>query len=190
MYDILVIRFVFERMWSARDLWYSWSCLGEVHWAGENAGNMHSKKSTVQLFRFWVCFFCTDWCDLHIRSIWLGQRRLQGYDSAVMLFLLWPNMHLSLYSFSVRNRYAPRLHARMCGPRAHEHCAKSFFCALSCCFVICELSAGPHMIPRFEHKPLLVWGSVHLCFVQSLPYTMIYKEGTCLEGLHASTLGS
>ena len=28
------------------------------------------------------------------------------------------------------------------------------------------------------------------CFVQSLPCTMIYEEGTCFEGLHASTNGS
>jgi hypothetical protein len=31
---------------------------------------------------------------------------------------------------------------------------------------------------------LLVWGSACLCFVRSLPYTMIYREGTCFEDLH------
>jgi hypothetical protein len=47
---------------------------------------------------------------------------------------------------------------------------------LRCPFMIRERSAGPHMISRLEHKSLLVRGSLCLCFVQSLPYTMIYKE--------------
>jgi hypothetical protein len=51
-------------------------------------------------------------------------------------------------------------------------------------------SLGPRMNSRLEHKSLLVRGSLCLCFVQSLPYTMIYNEGTCFEGLHVSTFGS
>ena len=35
-------------------------------------------------------------------------------------------MSLSLYTFSVRSRYAPILHARLCGPRVHEHSANCF----------------------------------------------------------------
>ena len=56
--------------------------------------------------------------------------------------------------------------------------------------MIRERSAGPRMISRLEHKSLLVRGSVCLCFVQSLPYTTIYKEATCFEGLHFSIFGS
>jgi hypothetical protein len=63
-------------------------------------------------------------------------------------------------------------------------------CALSCRFMIHERSAGPHMIARLELKSFLARGSVCSCFVQSLPCTMIYEEGTCFEGVHASTNGS
>jgi hypothetical protein len=53
-----------------------------------------------------------------------------------------------------------------------------------------ERSAGARMVSRLEHKSLLVRGGVCFFFVQSLPYTMMYKEGTCFEGLHVSVLGS
>ena len=47
--------------------------------------------------------------------------------------------------------------------------------------MIRERSAGPRMFSRFEQKSLVVRGSVCLCFVQSLPQILIYKEGTCFE---------
>jgi hypothetical protein len=56
--------------------------------------------------------------------------------------------------------------------------------------MIRERSAGPRMFSTFEHKSLVVRGSVCLCFVHSLPQTLIYKEGTCFEGPHVSTFGS
>jgi hypothetical protein len=56
--------------------------------------------------------------------------------------------------------------------------------------MICERSADPRMISRLERKSLLVRCSVYLFFVQSLPYTMIYNQGTCFEGLHVSIFGS
>jgi hypothetical protein len=56
--------------------------------------------------------------------------------------------------------------------------------------MIRERSAGPRMFSRFEHKSLVVRGSVCVCFVHSLPQTLIYTEGTCFEGPHVSTFGS
>ncbi len=58
----------------------------EVSWAGENAGNTHSKKSIARLLRVRVCCFCFNWCDVHVRSIWLGPRRqlVPGYICSFM----------------------------------------------------------------------------------------------------------
>ncbi len=47
----------------------------EVSWAGENRGSTHSKYFKARLSKFLVCCFFFSRCDLHIRSIWLGQRR-------------------------------------------------------------------------------------------------------------------
>jgi hypothetical protein len=77
----------------------------EVSWSGENAGNTHSKKSIALLLRVRICFFCCDWCDVHVRSIlawvlWPGAETAAGYNSAISakhaLFFVWPNMSLSL----------------------------------------------------------------------------------------------
>ena len=64
-------------------------------------------------------------------------------------------------TFSVRDRYAPRLHARICGPRESLWTLRKIFfgdvssCVLGCRFMIRGRSAGPCMISRFEHKSLL-----------------------------------
>jgi hypothetical protein len=165
-------------------------CLGsvEVSWASEIAGNTHSKQSLARLLMLRVCSFCSNWCGAHIRSIWLGQRLQQGYNSAIAAkhaFFAMTEYEptCSKVGFSVRNRYAPRFHARMCGPRVHELCAK---CFLSCRFMICERSAGPRMISRFEHKSLLVRGSVCLFLCKACHN----KEGICFEGLHVSKFGT
>ncbi len=70
-------------------------------------------------------------------------------------------MSLPVYTFSARNRYAPRLHARICGPRESLWTLRKIFfgdvssCVLGCRFMIRGRSAGPCMISRFEHKSLL-----------------------------------
>ncbi len=60
-------------------------------------------------------------------------------------------------------------------------------CALRCPFMILQVLVW---FQGLSTSPLLVRGSVCLCFAQSLPYTMNYKEGTCFEGLHICTFGS
>jgi hypothetical protein len=168
----------------------------EVSWAGENRDNTHSQKSIPWLFRDWVCCFCFNWCDLHIRSIWLGPRRQLGCDSAIAakhaffsmtesgpicltLFLCETDTHLDFML-----EYADQ-------ERACEHCAKYFLVTYLLVFwaVVSWFVDALQVLVWFQGlstSPFFVRGSVCLCLVQSLPCTMIYKEGTCLEGLHMS----
>ena len=61
----------------------------EVSWAGENAGNMHSKNFRARLSKFLVCCFFFSRC----RSIWPGQ----GYNSAIA----------AKHAFSAMTEYEP-----------------------------------------------------------------------------------
>jgi hypothetical protein len=92
------------------------------------------------------------------------------------------------HKYAPRKPSAPRTICSLiffCSNHCNYLCAKSFLVlwAVVSCFVnalqVLEWFQGLSTSPF-----LLVWGVVCLCFVRSLPYTMIYREGTCFEDLH------
>jgi hypothetical protein len=116
-------------------------------WAGENAGNTHSKKSLALLLRARLRSFCFNQCDLHIWSRWAwvlwkdamnrcrdGEKTMMRSQLNMLLHFIRLNMSLYVHVFAVRNRYASQV---FCTCFVHARMSK-------CCLGVCPESGRIH----------------------------------------------